>query len=428
MTGDVVDAEVTAGHDAALEVLRASAAPEGLVASTGIPHYRSLWTRDVAFAAMGANVCGDASLADAVRRSLLSLQEVQAGNGQIPNDYWPARRYWDFHEAGCTDATALFIVAANQHLSAHPDPRLLSRLWPGLRRAHAWLGYQDANQFSVIDSPMGGDWMDSTLQRSGKLLYVNALYLRATRGMAEMATATDEAETYRKLAERLRRAINTLFWPTRDLDHSSLLEGVEHPPEAELAYPHPVGPAARAVAIRPERDHYISHVEGGRYVDECDVLANVLAVLYDVADGVRARRIMASLHRGAAARPYPMRTYPRSFAAGDRWGMYKHDLEAFQGERWRNPPGSYHNGGVWPFIGGLYVVALDRVGMAAEARAELRRLTAANRLSKDGRDWGFHEWIHAETGEPSGAPRQTWSAGTYLLAVEALHGSRPVHL
>ena len=139
----------------------------------------------------------------------------------------------------------------------------------------------------------------------------------------------------------------------------ALLEGAGHPPGAAPSFPHAIGPARRAAIRRIAALHL--HVDGGRYVDECDVLGNVLAVLYGVAGAERSRRIMEFLHGSDAARPYPMRTYTRSFDAADRWGMYRRDLDAFQDPRWANPPGRYHNGGVWPFIGGLYVVALDRV-------------------------------------------------------------------
>ena len=407
-------------------MLRAAAAPEGLLASAELPHYAAVWTRDVAFASLGADVSGDPEVVEAVARSLVGIAQLQTASGQIPNAWWPRRAYWDFHESGCTDATCLFVVATAQHLQARPDARLKRRLWPHLRRAMRWLEDQDANQFTLIDSPSGGDWMDSTLQRSGKLLYVNALYHRALLGMAELAPG--DADPYRSRAALLRRKIDLLLWPEPGTDHAELLDGAGHRPGAGAGFPHPVGPAARREAMRADRRHYLSHVDGGRYVDECDVLGNILAVLYGVATPERARTIMEHLHGSAAATPYPMRTYTRSFDPGDRWGMYRQDLEPFQDERWRNPPGRYHNGGVWPFIGGLYVVALERVGMAAEARAEIARVAAANRLRRDsGPGWGFHEWIDARTGEPGGAPGQSWSAGTYLLAVEALSG-RPISL
>jgi hypothetical protein len=419
-------AGVIAGAVPALDVLRAAAAPEGLLASAALPHYAAVWTRDVAFAALGANVSRDPELVGAVARSLTGLARLQARSGQIPNAWWPRRGYWDFHEAGCTDATCLFVVAAAQHLQVHPDARLKRRLWPHLRRAIGWLAGQDANQFTLVDSPSGGDWMDSTLQRSGKLLYVNVLYHRALMGMAALADA--DPEPYRTRAELLRRKLDLLLWPEPGTEHAALLEGVGHSPGAEVAFPHPIGPAARRAAMRADRSHYLSHVDGGRWVDECDVLGNVLAVLYGVASSERARLIMGFLHDSPAALPYPMRTYTRSFEGGDRWGMYREDLDALQDPRWRNPPGRYHNAGVWPFIGALYVVALHRVGMVDEARAEIERVAAANRLDRrSGGAWGFHEWIDARTGEPEGAPGQSWSAGAYLLALEVLSG-RPVSL
>jgi hypothetical protein len=402
-------------------VLRASAAPEGLVASAQLPHYASVWTRDVAFAALGANLSGDPQLSAAVGRSLVGLARLQAASGQIPNSWWPRRRYWDFHEAGSTDATCLFVVAASQHLQSHPNPALERRLLPHLRRAMRWLRDQDANQFTLIDSPSGGDWMDSTLQRSGKLLYVNVLYHRALVGMAALDPRGGDPDRAR--ADLLRRKIDLLLWPEAGTDHAELLEGVGHPRGAELAFVHPIGPAARRAAVRADRWHYISHVDGGRYVDECDVLGNILAVLYGVAPAMRARRIMEQLERSPATRPYPMRTYTRHFEADERLGMYRRDLDAFQDPRWRNPPGRYHNGGVWPFIGALHVVALHRVGMAAQASSAMSQVAAANRLSLEpGGAWGFHEWIDAYTGEPGGAPGQSWSAGTYLLAAEVLRG------
>jgi glycogen debranching enzyme len=419
-------AEVVEGARQARAVLRAAVAPEGLLASAALPHYAAVWTRDVAFAALGANASSDPELVQAVSRSLVGLAQLQAASGQIPNAWWPRRGYWDFHEAGCTDATCLFVVAAAQHLAAHPDARLKRRLWPHLQRAMHWLADQDANQFTLIDSPSGGDWMDSTLQRSGKLLYVNAVYHRALLGMAGLAAG--EAGAHLARAALLRRKINLLLWPEPGTDHALLLEGAGHPPGTPAEFPHPVGPAARRAAMREDRRHYISHVDGGRYVDECDVLGNVLAVLYGVASPERGRLIMEFLHQSPAATPFPMRTYTRSFEAGDRWGMLRPDLDALQDPRWRNPPGRYHNGGVWPFIGGLYVVALHRVGMVEEARTEMARVAAANRLSRSsGTGWGFHEWIDADSGEPEGASAQSWSAGVYLLAMEVLSG-RPVSL
>jgi glycogen debranching enzyme len=76
----------------------------------------------------------------------------------------------------------------------------------------------------------------------------------------------------------------------------------------------------------------------------------------------------------------------------------------------------YHNGGVWPFIGAFWVMALAGVGRRVEAREQLHKLAQLNSLNQ----WEFNEWFHGQTGEASGMPGQSWNAAMYLLASRCL--------
>ena len=80
-----------------------------------------------------------------------------------------------------------------------------------------------------------------------------------------------------------------------------------------------------------------------------------------------------------------------------------------------NAPHSYHNGGVWPFLGGFYVAALVQAGRWDAAAAALERL--AELVCKG----GFNEWHDGLSGEAMGA-RQTrpGRAGMYLCACECV--------
>jgi len=122
--------------------------------------------------------------------------------------------------------------------------------------------------------------MDSTLQRSGKLLYVNALYHRALLGWRRSSRATP-SHTWREPHCSAARSTSCSGRSPAPTTASSSRESV--PAWLRRRLPHPVGPAARRDAMREDRRHYLSHVDGGRYVDECDVLGNVLAVLYGIA-------------------------------------------------------------------------------------------------------------------------------------------------
>ncbi len=160
----------------------------------------------------------------------------------------------------------------------------------------------------------------------------------------------------------------------------------------------------------------MSHVDYGRVVDRCDVLANCLAVILDVASADRARKVAEHLLQVSRDSPFPARSWSRpDNGASDGPGLWKSEVDQFQGKRWRNDPFRYHNAGVWPFIGGFLVSTLSKLGFVTDADVELGRLACANEVGSQGR-WGFHEWLDGETGTPEGTARQAWSAGSYCLA------------
>ena len=86
-----------------------------------------------------------------------------------------------------------------------------------------------------------------------------------------------------------------------------------------------------------------------------------------------------------------------------------------------NRPGEYHNGGVWPFVCGFYVAACVAAGRMELARRKLLALTELVKpWHENEAEWGFNEWIKAQTGQPSGRDWQTWSAAMYLYAAECV--------
>jgi glycogen debranching enzyme len=85
-----------------------------------------------------------------------------------------------------------------------------------------------------------------------------------------------------------------------------------------------------------------------------------------------------------------------------------------------NLPNHYHNGGIWPFIGGLWVRYLHKLKLSELARRELIKLA---RLCAQGlsQEWEFNEWHHGVTGRPMGKAYQTWSAASFIRACHDLH-------
>jgi glycogen debranching enzyme len=82
----------------------------------------------------------------------------------------------------------------------------------------------------------------------------------------------------------------------------------------------------------------------------------------------------------------------------------------------------YHNGGIWPFVGGFWVTALAERGDRTRAERSLAKLAAVNAL--DG--WAFTEWLNGQSGAPGGMRGQSWNAAAFLMAHHAVDARAPV--
>jgi len=157
--------------------------------------------------------------------------------------------------------------------------------------------------------------------------------------------------------------------------------------------------------------------------DRFDLLGNSLAILSGIASVSRAEDMISWIEKecsimksnGDLAVGLPPNFFPFILPEQSDWrpryAIY-------------NQPGEYHNGGVWPFICGLYVAALVAAKRFSLAQENLMALTKLVRLSNTGLAFGFNEWIKAQDGEPKGQDWQTWSAALYLYAAQCVEEKR----
>jgi sucrose-6-phosphatase len=145
----------------------------------------------------------------------------------------------------------------------------------------------------------------------------------------------------------------------------------------------------------------------------CDVYGNLLAFLYEVIDREKAQTTFRFMWGAGVNHPYPViNVYPAVTAGEPDWRPY-YTVNLL------NLPHHYHNGGIWPFIGGCWVRFIHKLGMVDLARQELHKLAELNRLGIY-REWEFNEWVHGKTGRPMGKAFQAWSASEYILACHDL--------
>ena len=387
--------------DLALEkaqgVLRRECSPLGLIASPeGYPH---VWARDSVITGLGA------ILAAGHERCLLTSLQTLAGQqselGAIPNNVSVATGRLDHTNAGSVDSNLWYIIGHYVNHQTIGDDRFLLDHWPSLERALLWLRYQDSNGCGLLEVHEAADWADLLANRFN-ILYDNILWYAALRSMAAIAdTLRKDGTHYAAMASDVRHKLRIVLWvgPEKEDEWGPTCPG-------HTEWRHTLSQVAPVLVKRPFFLPYVAFRDCGDY---CDVFGNLLAVLFGVANPAQEQRILDYLHQVGIAEPYPVRVLHPVIHPGNKdWREYYRNNNL-------NLPDQYHNGGIWPFVGGFYVAVLVKAGRLGEARQQLTRLAEVNRLGVQ-EEWEFNEWCHGRTGRPMGYPHQAWSAGMYVYA------------
>ncbi len=394
----------------ALDVLRACVHEHGFKASALAGGYPHVWARDSAVTMLGALLTGEQDLIDASRASLVTLGRTQTELGMIHLNLDTRTGAVTTENSGAVDANLWFILGHWAHWQATSDESFVRENWLALEKAALWLRYQDMNSCGLLEVPEAGDWADLYSVRYN-VLYDNVLYVGALRAMARFAANLDlsAGHDYGRAAEDVALKINLLMWIDRPWEGREFGEQLEQLKEMRLEW----FLLYQNTATLTETPYYLPWVGFREFGTAFDGLGNSLAILLGIANEERSGKILTHAHASGADAPFPLKAFSPSQYPGDR------DWREYYRSRNLNLPDQYHNGGIWPFIGGFYVSALVKTGQAERATEMLALLAGANRQGKEG-EWEFNEWLHGVSGRPMGHPLQAWSAGMFVYAHQAL--------
>ncbi len=369
--------EVTKAREAALEVLHHNMhGPfHGLPRTAGWG-YPEPYTRDLLISILGIAVSGDQKLMESTRQVLLTLAKNQSALGHIPS------LVHDKENRGSSDSTPLFLLGVAVFRIATGEPEFLQK---PAEKALSWMEYQSPTSRFLVGQLPTSDWRDEQWVL-GYGLYVNTLVYAYLR----LFSQHDRAEGL--LKEMVR------FTITGEVMHQHVHEGlvVKHKP-------------------------YYAFWSYKIYSSErFDLLGNSLAILSGIASPTRAVQLVSWIEKecsamqktGELAMDLPPNFFPFMKPGDPDWR-----------ERYAsyNKPGEYHNGGIWPFVCGIYVAALVAAKQYGLAEQKLLALTQCIKASSDGGiKYGFNEWLKARDGEPAGNDWQSWSAALYLYAVKCV--------
>ncbi|HEY6062673.1 MAG TPA: glycoside hydrolase 100 family protein [Chitinophagaceae bacterium] len=373
--------EIEASKKAALDVLlhNAHGPYRGLPRTAGWG-YPEPYTRDLMFSIFGIAVSENQTLKACIRKVLETLAKNQTRHGHIPS------LVHDIENRGSSDTTPLFLLGAGiyRKLSGESD-----FLQDAVEKALIWMQYQSPSDRYLVAQQPTSDWRDEQWV-TGYGLYVNALvycYLRLL-GRHERA-------------DMVHHDLN-LFTITGGTKRQQVQEGL-------------------ALKHKPFYAFWSYKIHSSQ---RFDLIGNSLAILSGITSPSRADNMISWIgkecagmrKRGELAVDLPPNFFPFIKPEDPDWHI-RYSIY--------NNPGDYHNGGIWPFICGLYVAALVAAKRYQLAEKKLLTLTRIVKNSRTGNvNFGFNEWLKAQDGRPMGQDWQSWSAALYLYAAKCVEEKR----
>jgi glycogen debranching enzyme len=394
----------------ASEVLKGNAVEKGL--RTSLAYYNQIWARDAFISFLGANTMRDEKLLKLAKTTVSTFAKTASPMGQIANFYDLVNNSPEYGFSGSTDSTCWYIIGLASLFHATDDRILLGEPMEAAISAFKWLRYQDANNTWLIDSPPGADWMDAAVQRAGKTLYINTLFLIAVKCIDTLLQASGDSigKPYALDFAELKQRFTDVFLP----DSGS-------PGRVAGYWPRLSGAFAEERPLALSQKYYLQYISFSRIDTRFDTMPNLLCILSGLANTEASLSVLATMNSRRLSKPYPTRVLDPPYRG--EGASFDRAFDSSLPVQHQSGPYAYHNGGVWPFVGGMHVAALYQMDVA-NATAELENLAKANALCRSNEKVGFNEWIHAKTGEPLGQFGQSWSAGMFIGAVQASKGSR----
>ena len=343
--------------------------------------YPEPYTRDLMIASLGVLVTGNETLINSLRRVFQILAKNQTHLGHISSIVH------DPEERGASDTTPLFLMAIKVFRDVTGEDDFLEE---AVKKAFTWMEYQTPSGRGLVAQLPTSDWRDE-LWVLGHGLFVNTIVY-----------------TYLKLfdlderASLIKKRI-TARLSIREEDSKHYTEG-----GVQLKF----------------KPHYALWSYKIYNSERFDLLGNSLAILSGIASPSKSLDMISWIeeecrklkNNGDLFIDLPPNFFPF---------IYPGDMDWRQRYAKFNPPGDYHNGGVWPFICGFYIAALVAAGRYKLAEKKFEALTKLVKLAKKATvENGFNEWFKAQDGKPKGQDWQTWSAAMYLYAAECIQQKR----
>ncbi|WP_379044311.1 glycoside hydrolase 100 family protein [Pedobacter alpinus] len=385
----------------AIKMLMDASSEQGIKASLEqTDNYNRIWARDTAVAALAIIAHQIKPLYKSIKSSIYSLQKAASAKGQIPsnvainaNGQIAGASFGG--PVGRTDAGFWWVIMTIQLLKQDADEELKSTayLQAGtiFKLADAW----EFNGKNLMYLPMSSNWADEYVTH-GYVLYDQILRYWAL----DIAGSYYNREDWKEKASLIKIAIKKHYLLETDLENSLYTK-------AQI----------RELANFDLEHQFIASFSPGDRVERFDCWAAGLLMLLNIPSKESAKKLElasknifnATLKKGIPAF-YPL--------IKENDPLY-HFIELNHSYHFKNYPGHFHNGGIWPVVNGFLIAGLNQQGFTETA--ETLQHTMMQNLSQNDETFPFAEYFDFDNAAPGGVKNLCYSASGYLIGHQSTY-------
>jgi glycosyl hydrolase family 100 (putative invertase) len=381
-------------YEDAIDLLHRLTTPDGILASTvETDNYKRIWARDSIICGLAGLMIADTILVEGLKNSLLSLARNQHDLGMIPSNLLPnSEGDISFGSlVGRVDANTWFIIGSCQYYKLTKDEATWSQLKPAVEKCRKYLRSVEYNDKGWIYTPVSGNWADE-YPVHGYTLYDNMLRLWGESLWREI-----KGEGIDGLEDVKERTLSN-FWPSEGVSD----ENIYHK-----------GSFGRLDL--DTIDHFIAFILPGKYDTRFDAAGNALALLqFDLDDNQKKSisRYISTI-TSEISKPLIPAFWPVITEDSDDWNSLKDNYSY----SFKNKPGAFQNGGIWPVWMGLFCLGLVKNGLQKEAEVIIAGFI--DTISEN-TNWDFQEYINSQTLEIGGKTQMGYTASGIVFMQLAL--------
>jgi len=385
----------------AIDVLTKAASVQGITASAQLTdNYNRIWARDLVVSGLAILTNELTELYEPFQTSLKQLQKASANNGQIPSNI--SVDHTGFIQAvsfggpvGRADCNFWWMIGSVAYLQQQIDEAFKEIVYAQSEKIIALANTWEFNHKGLMYLPVSSNWADEYIT-GGYVLYDQLLRYWALTLAGDFFEKSEWSAKAAEIKLKLKQhfcfempTINSLFTESQkqEVNHFDIAE------------------------------HFLSSFSPTQLIQKYDCWSIALLLMLDIPSKETKNKLIDLIQN--TFETYGNKGIPAFWPPIVPGDEFYAQLTSNYSYRFKNKPGHFHNGGIWPVTNGFLITALF-CSNAVET-AILLHSALENNLSKNLIKHPFAEYFDLENGEPNGVSQLCFSASGYLLANKTKH-------